>query len=322
MKSNVAMKPKVINTPAYLKKLKRRRAFRRDAVLLMLALPAVLHLILFHYIPMPGIVIAFKDYKPFKGIFGSAWNGLANFRFFFTSQDAARTIRNTVLYEFGYLVLDLFNGVLIALMLFYLNNRPAVKLYHTTMMLPKFLSIVIVSYIVYAILSPSYGVANQLITALGGTKIQWYSEPQYWPLILSITHVWQALGGGCLYYYAALMAVDNELFEAARLDGANRLQEIWHVCVPCLVPIMCITTILGIGSIFSGDFGLHYQVTRDQGILYETTDIINTYTFRALMSGSMARSAAVGLFQSVVGLILVITTNWIVRKISPENSMF
>lgn len=321
MKNKAAMQ-KRIYTPADLRRLKRRRAFRRDMVLFMLALPAVLHLILFQYIPMPGIVIAFKNYKPFKGIFGSEWNGFDNFRFFFTSQDALRTIRNTVLYEFGYLLLDLFNGVLIALMLFYLNGRRTVKVYHTTMMLPKFLSIVIVSYIVYAFLSPSYGVANRLIIALGGSKIQWYAEPKYWPVILSITHVWQTLGGGCLYYYAALMAVDNGLFEAARLDGANRLQEIWHVCVPCLVPVMCITTILGIGSIFSGDFGLHYQVTRNQGILYETTDIINTYTFRALMDGNMARSAAVGLFQSVVGLILVVTTNGIVRKVSPENSMF
>lgn len=321
MKNKAAMQ-KRIYTPADLRRLKRRRAFRRDMVLFMLALPAVLHLVLFQYIPMPGIVIAFKNYKPFKGIFGSEWNGFDNFRFFFTSQDALRTIRNTVLYEFGYLLLDLFNGVLIALMLFYLNGRRTVKVYHTTMMLPKFLSIVIVSYIVYAFLSPSYGVANRLIIALGGSKIQWYAEPKYWPVILSITHVWQTLGGGCLYYYAALMAVDNGLFEAARLDGANRLQEIWHVCVPCLVPVMCITTILGIGSIFSGDFGLHYQVTRNQGILYETTDIINTYTFRALMDGNMARSAAVGLFQSVVGLILVVTTNGIVRKVSPENSMF
>lgn len=306
----------------HLRKMKRRRVWKKNLALFTLALPALLHVIIFQYIPMPGIVIAFKDYKPFKGILGSEWVGLDNFSFFFTSQDAGRTIRNTVLYSLDFLILDLVFGVAIALMLYSLRSRRCLKLYHTIMMLPKFLSIIIVSYLVYGLLSPSYGVINQVIVAMGGDKVSWYAEPSAWPIILTLTHVWMSLGGGCLFYYSALVAIDESLFEAARLDGANKWHEIHYICLPCLVPIMCITTILGIGGLFSGDIGLFHTVTKDQGILYPTTDIINTYVYRALKTGSLSRSTAVNLFQSLVGLVLVITTNTIVRKVSPENSMF
>lgn len=305
-----------------LSKMKRQRILKKNLALLTLALPALLHVIIFQYIPMPGIVIAFKDYKPFKGILGSKWVGLDNFAFFFTSQDAGRTIRNTILYSLDFLILDLVFGVTIAIMLYSLQNRKCLKIYHTIMMLPKFLSIIIVSYLVYGLLSPSYRVLNQLIVAMGGEKISWYAEPGAWPLILTLTHVWMYLGGGCLFYYSALVAIDESLFEAAKLDGANKWHEIRYICIPCLVPIMCITTILGIGGLFSGDIGLFHTVTKDQGILYPATDIINTYVYRALKSGSLSRSTAVNLFQSLVGLVLVITTNAIVRKVSPENSMF
>ncbi len=309
-------------SPRHMRSIRNRRVFRKNLALFTLALPALLHVLIFSYLPMPGIVIAFKDYKPFKGIFGSAWNGLNNFEFFFTSQDAGRTIRNTVLYSIDFLILDLVLGVIVALMLYSLRSKAMVKLYHTIMMLPKFLSIIIVSYIVYTLLSPSYGVMNQLIRAFGGDKVQWYMQTTSWPVILTLTHAWMFLGGGCLFYYAALVAIDESLFEAAKLDGANKWHEIRYVCLPHLVPIMCITTILGIGGLFSGDMGLFYSVPKDQGILYPTTDIINTYVYRALASGNLARSTAVNLFQSVVGLVLVVVTNGIVRKVSPENSMF
>ena len=309
-------------TPDDLRRMKKRRLVRKNLTLLTLALPALIHIIVFQYLPMPGIIIAFKNYKPFKGIWGSDWVGLKNFAFFFQSQDAGRTIRNTVLYSVDFLVLDLIFGVTIALMLYNLRSRFLLKTYHTIIMLPKFLSIIIVSYIVYALLSPSYGVVNQIIRAFGGTSVQWYAETAAWPLILTITHLWMFIGGGCLFYYAALMAIDESLFEAAKLDGANKWHEIRYICLPCLVPIMCITTILGIGGLFSGDFGLFYTVTKDQGVLYPTTDIINTYVYRALQNGNLSRSTAVNLFQSLVGLVLVLASNAIVRRVSPENSMF
>lgn len=293
-----------------------------NLTLLGLCLPGLICLLVFYYLPMFGIVIAFKDYVPLKGIIGSKWVGLDNFKFFFMSQDAVRTIRNTVLYSVEFLVLDLLFGVLIAVLLYNVKGKVGLKVYNTIIMLPRFMSIVIIAFMTYAVLSPTYGIANQLITFWGGEAIQWYSEPKYWPGILSIVYVWKSIGSGCLYYYAALTGIDSSLFEAAEIDGANVVQKTWHVAIPELVPIMVMMTILGIGGLFSGDMGLFYQVPKDQGLLYEVTDIINTYTYRALMGGSLARSSAVGLFQSIVGFFLVIGTNQIVRKVSPENSMF
>ena len=293
-----------------------------NLTLLMLCVPGLICLFLFSYLPMFGIVIAFKDYVPIKGLFGSEWVGLKNFEFFFTSQDAVRTIRNTVLYSVGFLILDLILGVLIAVLLYNVKGKMGLKVYHTIILLPRFMSIVIVSFIVYAFLSPASGVLNQIITAFGGEAVKWYSEAKYWPVILTIVHAWMTIGSGCLYYYAALTGIDATLFEAAEIDGANVVQKACHVAIPELVPIMVMMTILGIGGLFSGDMGLFYQVPRNQGLLYEATDIINTYTYRALLGGSLDGSAAVGLFQSIVGFILVIVTNQIVRKVSPENSMF
>ena len=293
-----------------------------NLTLLALCVPGLICLFLFSYLPMGGIIIAFKEYAPIKGLFASEWVGFKNFEFFFTSQEVVRTIRNTVIYSVVFLVTDLFFGVLIAVLLFNLHSRPALKAYHTIILLPRFMSIIIVAFMAYAFLSPSNGVINSIIVALGGDRINWYGEAKYWPVILTIVHVWMSIGGGCLYYYAALTGIDPTLYEAAELDGASVLQKTWYVSIPELVPIMVMMTILGIGGLFSGDMGLFYQVPKNTGVLYETTDIINTYTYRALLDGSLEQSAAVGLFQSVVGLILVVGTNAIVRKVSPENAMF
>lgn len=300
----------------------RKTKIKENLQMLTMTIPGLILVFLFCYLPMPGIAIAFKKYNPNLGIWGSAWNGLDNFKFFFTSQDAGRTIRNTVFYSVGFLIIDLFFAVGLALMFYFLRSRKALKVYNTIVITPKFMSAVIVAFIVYAILSPSYGLLNSIIKFFGGKPIAWYSEPKYWPWILTITHIWQTVGMNSIVYYASLMSLDESLLEAAVIDGANRRQQIFHVIIPHLVPIMVITTILGMGSIFGGDFGLFYQVPKDQGLLYPTTDIISTYTYRAMLSGSLEKSAAVGLFQSVVGLIMVVSTNAIVKKISPENSLF
>ena len=296
----------------------RKETFHLD----LMSLPGVLLLVVFNYLPMIGIVIAFKDYNPNLGIWGSAWNGLDNFKFFFTSQDAARTIRNTLMYSSSFLILDLICAVGLALMFYNLRSKRALKFYNTVVILPRFMSPVIIAFIVYIILNPSYGLLNQLIIALGGSKIQWYSNSKYWPAILTITHIWQTVGMNCIIYYASLMSLDDSLLEAARLDGANKWQETWHVVIPHLIPVMVISTILGLGSLFQGDFGLFYQVPKDVGLLYPTTDVINTYTYRALQSGSFGKSTAVSLFQSTMGCLMVLITNGIVRKVSPENSLF
>lgn len=299
---------------------------RRDTTsfqLFLLGFPGMLAVLIFHYLPMFGIVIAFKKYNPNKGIFGSPWNGLDNFQFFFTTPDAVRIIRNTVLYSIDYLFLGMVFSVLTAILFYNIASRKALKVYNTVMILPSFVSMVLISYIVYALLNPTMGLLNRVLGRFGlPDSIDWYSKPDAWPFILTIMKIWNSVGMGSIIYYAALMGIDESLFEAAKVDGATRFQQMWHIAVPHLSAVIAIQLILGFGGIFSGDFGLHYQLTRDVGILYPTTDIINTYTFRGLKDGNMSISAAVGLVQSVMGVIMVVAVNMIVKKISPENSMF
>ena len=307
--------------------VKKKRGMNRvmlfeNMQLLTMVLPGLVLILIFYYLPLPGIAIAFKDFNPMKGIWDSPWIGFKNFEFFFTSQDALRTIRNTFLYSVVFMVLDLVTAVGLALMLYYLKSRAATKFYNTVVIVPKFMSMVIISFIVYALLSPSYGVFNQLIEACGGAGINWYSNPKYWPVILVLTHVWQLVGMNSVLYYSTLMGMDESLLEAAKIDGANLRQQIRYVILPHLVPIMIITTLLAIGQLFSSSLDLFYQVPKDQGLLYPTTDVINTYVYRALIDGALEKSAAVNLFQSLVGLILVVCTNGIIRKVSPENSLF
>ena len=289
---------------------------------LLMVLPTLVLLLLFHYLPMFGVVIAFQDFSPAKGFFGSEWVGLKNFEFFFKSQDAGRVIGNTVAYALTFLAMDNVLAIGLALMFYCLKSNVCVKVYNTVMILPRFLSMVIISFIVLAMLNVRSGVINQGLVALGLKKVQWYSKPQYWPYILTFVHEWAGVGMGFILYYATLMGVDEGLFEAAMLDGANRQQQLWYVAIPHLVPVIMIKLILGMGSIFQGDFGLFYQVPRNIGLLYKTTDVINTYVFRAMMGGDLEKSAAIGLFQSLVGMAMVILTNLIVRRISPEQSLF
>lgn len=306
-------------------KQKRRMSYAmRDSLsLTLLAVPGIVLLFIFNYLPMYGLSVAFKQFNPNLGIWKSPWVGWDNFEFFFTSQDAWRVLRNTVLYSLDFMFVGLFFAVLVALLLYNMRSQAGVKVYNTVMILPKFLSMVLIAFIVYSFLNPASGILNQVIRAFGGEgKTDWYARPEAWPWVITIVHIWQTVGMNSIVYYAALMAIDESLFEAARIDGANKWKQTRYIAIPHLTSIMIITTILAFGNLFNGDFGLFYQTTRDVGLLYPTTDIISTYTFRGLMGGNMGVSAAVGLFQSCAGLVLVIIVNLIVKKISPENSLF
>ncbi len=290
---------------------------------LLLALPAIILLFIFSYWPMYGLIIAFKNFNPILGIEKSEWCGFSNFEFFFRSSDFIRVTRNTVGYGLAFLILGTAASVILALLFYNLRNRAALKVYNTIVILPKFMSMVLIAYVVYAILNPVSGVLNKMLVAFGmKNTVDWYATPGAWPLILIIVNLWSTIGMNSILYYAALMGIDMSLFEAAAIDGANKLQSTVHIAIPHLVSIISITSILAIGNLFSGDFGLFYQTTRDVGLLYPTTDIINTYVFRSLQGGEMSRGAAVGLFQSVMGLIMVVAANAAVKKISPENSLF
>ena len=311
-----------LSTNELIKKGKKHRQFKDTLEFLLIASPGIIQLLIFCYIPMFGIIIAFKNFNPNKGIFGSAWNGIENFKFFFTSPDAFRVIRNTVLYALDFMILGTVCAVALALLFYSLKNRIALKTYNTIAILPNFISMVLVAYIVYVFLNPVSGVLNKVLAVFGVEGIDWYAKPEAWPFVLTIVQIWKSVGMNSIIYYASLMSIDESLFEAAQLDGANKMQQIRHIAIPHLVSIITIQTILAFGGIFSGDFGLFYQTTRDVGILYPTTDIINTYVFRGLQDGNMSVSAATSLVQSVLGLIMVVGVNLIVRKISPENSLF
>lgn len=316
-KSNIKKAEKIV------RKKSRWKDFRDNAELSALTIPGILLLLVFAYVPMLGIIIAFKDYRNNLGIFKSEWVGFQNFKFFFTSQDAWRIGRNTVGYGIMFIVINLIAAVLVAILLYEIRNKIALKFYQTSMILPHFLSWVIVGYITYILLEPEMGILNKIIQLFGGEGLQWYSEPKYWVVILPIVNLWKNIGLKTIMYYAALMGIDEQLYEAAQLDGAGRFKQILYITLPSLVPLMTILTILDVGHIIKGDFGLFYTIPRDVGLLYPTTDIIDTYVYRGLRTGDdIGITTAVGLFQSVVGFLMVVGTNLIVKKVSPENSLF
>ncbi|BCJ98356.1 ABC transporter permease [Anaerocolumna chitinilytica] len=301
----------------------RWRTFRDNFELSVMLVPGIIFFLVFSYLPMLGVVIAFKDYRNNLGILGSKWVGFRNFKFFFTSQDAWRIARNTIGYGLAFIILGIICSVAIAILLYEIKNRLALKFYQTTMILPHFLSWVIVGYITYILLEPNMGILNQILQFFGMKSVDWYLEPKYWVIILPIVNVWKTVGLNCIMYYAALMGIDEQLFEAATVDGASKWKQIRYITIPSLVPLMIVLTILHVGNIIKGDFGLFYNIPRNVGLLYPTTDIIDTYIYRGLQTGDdIGITTAVGLFQSFVGLIMVVTTNKIVKKISPENSLF
>lgn len=300
-----------------------KKSLRDNLELGVLTLPALILFVIFCYIPMYGVIIAFKHYTYTGGILGSKWCNFDNFKFFFTSQDAWLVTRNTVGYGILFLLTGTVASIVIALLAYEIGDcKGATKFYQTSMTLPRFMSWVVVGYIVYIMFDPIKGVANTLITSLGGKTISWYTDVNAWPYILTVVNLWKNVGMNSLLYFAALSGIDVGLYEAAKIDGAGRIKQIWHISIPGIMPVIAITTILATGGIIRGDFGLFYNVPLNQGLLYPATDVIDTYVYRGLQGGNMSGSAAVGLFQSVVGLFLVVGANLFVKKISPENSLF
>lgn len=283
----------------------------------------ILLIVVFCYIPMVGIIIAFKDYRYDKGIFGSPWVGFNNFKFFFESNEFFRITWNTLSMNLIFIVVGIACAVLVAVMLFEIRSRLKVKTFHTILITPHFVSWVIVAYVVYGFLNPEYGLVNQFLTSIGMEKIQFYSIPGVWPVILLISFIWKHVGMDSVLYYATLMGIDESLFEAAALDGATEIQKARYITIPSLIPIITLLAIMKIGGIFRADFGLFYQVPRNVGALYETTDVIDTYIFRNLRTlGNIGMSSAVGLLQSVVGFVLVLLTNYLSKKVDPDGGLF
>ena len=303
----------------------RRRRFKRNLSLFVLTIPAILILFVFKYLPMGGLVMAFKDYRPMLGIFASPWNGLENFMFFFRSSLIWNVTRNTLLYNLSFIIVTPIVSVTFAIMMYEIAKGFYIKLYQTVLFLPFFMSWVVVSIMLYAFLNTQSGLVNRLLMELFGTQaIRWYTRPELWPFIIVFMHLWKNVGYSTVIYYAGLMGIDPSLYEAAEIDGAGRWQRITRITIPMLSQLIVIMAILGIGRVFFADFGLFYQLPLQSGPLLPTTDVINYFTYRALIEiRDYGMAAAVQLYQSVMGLILVVTTNLLARRISGgEQGLF
>ena len=292
--------------------------------LYIMFIPGLAYLITNNYIPMTGIVVAFKQYNLRDGIYGSPWIGLSNFEYLFKNQEAWVMTRNTIGYNLVFIVLGTVLAITVAIILNEVRAQAAKQLYQTLILIPYLISMVVVSYLVFAFLSDGNGFINKSILPLFGLEgISWYNEAQYWPVILTIVYIWKSIGYNCILYYATICGIDRSLYEAAVVDGANRWQQVWNVTLPCLKSTIIILTLMSLGNIFRSDFGLFYQVTMNSGTIISTTQTIDTYVYRGLMQTSnIGMSSAAGVYQSVVGFILVLSANFIVRKLDSESSLF
>ena len=287
------------------KSQKRRKTFVRFLPIYILMLPGLIYLFINNYMPLPGLVIAFKQYNAGKGIYGSPWVGLKNFEYLFTTSDAFVITRNTILYNVAFIVINTTLAIAVAIVLSELEGKRK-KVYQSAILLPNLLSTVIIGYLVFAFFSVENGfINNTILKALGKDPVSWYSEPKYWPFIL-----------------ATLMGFDKSFYESAKIDGATRWQQIKYITLPLLRPTIIMLTMMAIGRIFYSDFGLFYQVPMNQGALYSTTNTIDTYVYRGLLQmGNVSMSAAAGVYQSIVGFILVLGANLLVRKIDRDSAL-
>lgn len=287
---------------------------------LVMALPAVLVLLFFNYIPMAGLVLAFKKFDYTKGIWGSPFIGLDNFKFLFQSRgDFTRITRNTLMYYVIFTAVGTFLNIVLAIAIDQYVFKRAGKFMQTIMIIPVFVSYAAVQFIVMAYISSGTGIINNLM----GGKVPFYRSPQYWPYILTIVKIWNSVGYGSVLYMSVLAGVDQSLYEAAKIDGANKWQQIRYITLPALIPMTTVMLLLSVGGIMRSDTGLFYQVTRNTGILYDTTQVIDSYVLNAIMkNANFGFTAATTFFQSVVGLLLLLFANGVVKKLNPDDALF
>ncbi len=309
---------------------KHRKKFSLDDVeLTLLGLPTVIWYLLFCYLPMFGIIIAFKSYKPIKGLnfIGSLLQsdnvGIKNFKFLFKTPDAAIMFRNTLLYNGVFIITGILVSVTLAILISQLYSQKLAKVTQTAMFLPHFLSWVVVGYFLFSFLSSDKGFVNKVLEGMGKEAIQWYMEPKYWPVLLVFLNIWKTMGYSMVVYLASISGIDGSLYEAAVIDGATKWQQVKSITLPLLSPIITIMFILAVGRIFSSDFGLFYQVPRNSGPLVDVTQTIDVYVYKALMGlNNIGFASAAGFLQSIFGLITIVAANAVVNKINPENALF
>ncbi|MEG1926792.1 MAG: ABC transporter permease subunit [Ruthenibacterium sp.] len=289
----------------------------------VLLLPAALYTFIFGYLTIPYVVIAFQNFNYQKGIFGSKWVGLKNFEFFFKSSSALIVTWNTVRLNLVFIILTTVIALGLSILLNEIKGRFFPRIAQSCFILPNFISWVIISYILFSLLSTEYGMINRVLVMIGKEKVSWYSNPEYWTWILAFVKVWKDAGINTVIFLAAIIGLDGQMYEAAAIDGASRWQAIRKITIPLLLPTVAILTLISVGKLFYSDFGMIYALVKDNGLLFPTTDVIDTYVFRALRStGNPSVSMAVGLYQSLVGFVLVFGSNWLVKKFYPEGAIY
>lgn len=305
------------------KQKKLHRKWVDDIPLYLMAAPGVLFLFLFHYVPMIGLIMAFQKMDLAKGVFSSPWYGLKNFEYLFTSSYGWIITRNTVGYNFVFIIVNMFLSILLALLLSEIRSRGLAKVLQTIFIMPHFLSYSIVAIIVLAFINATYGFVTLLIKNMTGKAINFYLVEGPWPYLFVIINAWKGVGYSAIVYLAAISGISQEYYEAAMLDGATKFQQAIYITIPQLRTMMTILLIMSIGSIFVGNFGLFYNCTQNTGAIYNVTQVIDTFVYRAMTQlSNYGMATAAGLYQSVVGCILVLLSNWIVTKIDADSALF
>jgi len=295
----------------------------RYKILLFMCFPAMLFFLVFSYAPMPGIYVAFVKFNYADGIFGSKFIGLDNFKFIFQSGTLALLLRNTILYNIVFILVGNIVNITVAILLNEVRLAKFRKISQSIMFLPYFISEVLVALIVYNLINYDFGFISNLVKGLGGTMPKVYSSPASWPFVITLVYIWKNTGYGSIVYFASIMGIEPEMFEAAKIDGANGFQRIRYITLPCLKPTFIILLLFALGGIIRGNFGLFYNLVGLNSMLYNTTDIIETYVYRSMMNNfNFSQSSAVGLFQSVVGFAIVMIVNKIVKKVEPDYALF
>ncbi|SEO89552.1 sugar ABC transporter permease [Paenibacillus sp. OV219] len=313
-------KTRVLSPMTFLREITKHWAFYAMTV------PALLVVIIFNYLPMFGVVIAFKDYNPVAGVWASKWIGFKNFEFFFKSDALWRVTSNTIFYNLLIMVLVTSISIVFAISLQETGGRFRAGIYKSLMLLPFFLSWIVGDYIVYALLNPDQGLLNHIRGMFGYAAIDWYGEASHWRIIMPMAYLLKNVGFTSVIYVAAITGISSDYYEAADIDGASKLQKARFITIPLLIPVVIILSLLSLGKIFNGglgDWNAFFTLPRESGILFPATDVIDTYVFRALRGSSdIGMSSAVGLYQAVVGLVMVLATNYLVKKYDSESSLF
>lgn len=301
---------------------RKRAKLKRFIPIYIMMLPGLAYLFINNYMPLPGLVIAFKQYNAKLGIYGSKWIGFKNFEYLFKTSDAWVITRNTILYNIAFIIINTVMAILVAVILSELNGKRK-KIYQSVILLPNLISTVIIGYLVFSFFSVENGFFNNsLLPLLGKEPIDWYSKPKYWPVIIIFVSAWKSVGYNCIVYLATILGFDRAYYESALVDGATRGKQFKYITLPLLKPTIIMLTLMAVGRIFYSDFGLFYQVPLNQGALYSVTNTIDTYVYRGLLQlGNISMSSAAGLYQSIVGFILVLGANMLVRKFDKDSAL-